>query len=203
MNLIDSLDLYAQLHDSDDMFLMLKDYTLDPRIDRDMLNRIIIKDCGNLRPITTNTKIMKMLIEEFFNKYNYSIGKLLDTMYMEYNPLSNKNITEIEHRESTGDIDNSDDYNTTTGLDTEDTVSAYNETEYQPKSKQEKDGVTEHHGTTTSDIHSDVDTNKTITGKDSPDTYQSLIEQERKLADFNIFVWIIKHMRKELFLMVY
>lgn len=203
MNLIDSLDLYSQLHDSDDMFLMLRDYTLDGRIDRDMLNRIIIKDLGNLRPITTNTKILKMLIEEFFNKYNYNIGKLLDTMYVNYDPLSNKNITETEHRESTGDIDNTDTYNTTTGVDTEDTVSAYNETTYQPKAKKEQDGTTDHRGETTSDIHSDVDTHKTVIGKDSPDTYQSLIEQERKLAEFNIFVWIIKHMRKELFLMVY
>lgn len=203
MNLIDSLDLYSQLNDSDDMFLMLKDYTLDSRIDREMLNRIIIKDLGNLRPITTNTKILKMLIDEFFNKYNYNITKLLDTMYYNYDPLTNKNITETEHRESTGDIDNTDEYHTDTGVDTEDTVSAYNETTYQPKAKKEQDGTTDHRGVTTSDIRSDVDTHKTITGKDSPDTYQSLIEQERKLADFNIFVWIIKHMRKELFLMVY
>ena len=203
MNLIDSLDLYSQLNDSDDMFLMLKDYTLDSRIDREMLNRIIVKDLGNLRPITTNTRILKMLIEEFFNKYNYNIMKLLDTMYINYDPLTNKNITETEHRESTGDIDNTDTYHTDTGVDTEDTVSAYNETTYQPKAKKQQDGTTDHSGTTTSDIRSDVDTNKTVIGKDSPDTYQSLIEQERKLADFNIFVWIIKHMRKELFLMVY
>lgn len=203
MNLIDSLDLYSQLNDSNDMFLMLKDYTLDARINRDMLNKIIIKDLGNLRPITTNTKILKMLIEEFFDKYNYNIIKLLDTMYVSYDPLTNKNITETEHRESKGDIDNTDEYHTDTGVDTEDTVSAYNETTYQPKAKKQQDGTTDHSGKTTSDIRSDVDTNKTIIGKDSPDTYQSLIEQERKLADFNIFVWIIKHMRKELFLMVY
>lgn len=203
MNLIDSLDLYAQLHDSDDMFLMLKDYTLDARIDRDMLNKIIIKDLGFLRPITTNSTILKLLIEEFFDKYNYNIMRLLDTMYLEYSPLQNKDITEHDYRHSTGDIDNHDNYTTTSGVDTEDTVSAYNETTYQPKSKQEQDGVTEHYGNTTSDIESYVYSTHTIKGKDGNDSYQTLIEQERKLAEFNIFVWIIKHMRKELFLMVY
>ena len=45
MNLIDMLDLYAMVNDSDDLFLMLKDYTLDERISRDLMNKIIVKEC--------------------------------------------------------------------------------------------------------------------------------------------------------------
>lgn len=203
MNLIDSLDLYAQLNDSDNLFLMLNDYTIDSRIDRDMLNKIIIKDLGNARPFTTNTTILKFAIDEFFNKYNYNIKRLLDTMYVEYDPLSNKNVFEEEHRKSVGDIDNTDNYTTTSGLDTERKVSAYDVETYQPQQKEEQDGVTEHYGATTSDIESSVDTAKTVKGKDGPDSYQSLIEQERRLAEFNIFRWIIGQMRRELFLLVY
>lgn len=203
MNLIDILDLYAMENDSDDLFLMLSDYTLDNRIDRNVLNRVIIKELGAASPYVHNTKIFKFALEEFFNKYNYNIGKLLDTMYIEYDPLSNKKITEEEHRNSTGDIDNTDTYTTTQGVDTEEKVSAFDATTYQPKAKEEKDGVTKHRGETTSDIASTVDTRRTVSGKDSPDTYQSLVEQERQLADFNIFNWIIQRMRKELFLLVY
>lgn len=203
MNLIDILDLYAMENDSDNLFLMLSDYTLDPRISRDVLNMVILKELGAASPYVHNTKVFKIALEEFFNKYNYNIGKLLDTMYTTYDPLSNKKITEEEHRDSTGDIDNTDNYTTTQGVDTEDKVSAFDSTDYQPKSKQEKDGVTEHNGETTSDIKSTVDTRRTVIGKDSPDTYQSLIQQERELANFNIFNWIIQRMRKELFLLVY
>lgn len=207
MVLIDILDLYAQFNNSDDLFLMLNDYTLDPRIDRNLLNRIILKELGNSRPFTTHDKIFKFAIEEFFNKYNYNIGKLIDTMYIEYNPISNKDITrtvdESEHRESTGDIDNTDTY--TTGSSNENKVSAYDSSTYQPKEQDTSN--TSHTGATTSDIKSDVDTERDVTehiaGKDGDATYQSLITQERKLAEFNIFNWIIQQMRKELFLLVY
>lgn len=203
MNLIDSLDLYAQLNDSDDLFLMLQDYTLDERIDREMLNKIIIKDLGNARPFTTNTKILKFGIDEFFDKYNYNITRLIDTMYLDYDPLTNKNVFEEDHRKSVGDIDNTDQYTTTTGVDTERQVSAYDVSTYQPQQKDEQDGVTEHYGATSSDIESTVDAAKTVKGKDGPDSYQTLIEQERRTAEFNIFRWIIGQMRRELFLLVY
>lgn len=203
MNLIDSLDLYAQLNDSNDLFFMLRDYTIDPRINRDSLNKIIVKDLGNARPFTTNTKILKFAIDEFFNKYNYNIGRLIDTMYYDYDPMGNKSITEIENRHSTGDIDNTDNYTTTQNGDREEKVSAYDSPTYQPKDKETQSASTTHNAATTSDIISTVDTEKHITGKDSPDSYQSLVSQERKLAEFNIYRWIIGQMRRELFLLVY
>lgn len=199
MNLIDILDVYALEHDSDDMFLLLADYNLDNRIDKDVMNTVIIKDLGGMRPITTNADLFKILLDTFFNKYSSNIKRLVDTMYLEYNPLDNKNITETENRESTGDIDNTDTYTTT--KDDEDKTSAYDSSTYQPDKKY--DSTVGHEGETTSDIHSTVDTTKSVVGKDGSESYQSLIEQERRLAEFNIFNWIIKQMRKELFLLVY
>lgn len=209
------LDMYAIEHGSKDLFLMLYDYTLDSRINREDMNRIIIKELGNHRPYTTNTVVLKFAIEEFFTKYKYNIGKLIDTMYYDYNPLTTKDITEItdetEHRDSTGDIDNTDTYNTRQTEDTnqENKISAYDSSEYQPKDRSDIDinRRTDHEAKTTSDIKSEVDTDKDITkttkGKDGDISYQSLIEQERRLAEFNIFNWIINQMRKELFLLVY
>lgn len=231
MNLIDILDIYSLENGVDDMFLMFGDYTLDNRIDRNVMNTTIISELGNARPITTDPDLFKILFDNFFNKYSSNITKLVDTMYLEYNPLHTKDITremnekvdETENRESVGDIDNTDKYSTTTdNVETqthtgENQVSAYDSQVYQPKDKSidsqsatTVNGV-EHSGETTSDIKSTVDTDKdttrnvteTIQGKDGDTSYQSLIEQERKLSEFNIFNWIIKQMRRELFLLIY
>ena len=70
MNLIDTLTEYSIAHDhSDNLFLMLQDYVIDNRINRETLNRIIIKDLGTMRPITTYTEVYKMLVNTFFEKY--------------------------------------------------------------------------------------------------------------------------------------
>lgn len=199
MNLIDILDVYALENDSEDMQLLFNDYTLDERIDRNVMNTTIISELGASRPITTDPDLFKMLFDNFFNKYSGNITKLVDTMYYEYNPLHNKDISEEEHRQSEGDIDNTDEYHTDNT--TEGKVSAYDSTTYQPK--EQAIGDVDHTGETHSDIKSEVDTTRKITGKDGQDSYQSLIEQERKLAEFNIFNWIIKQMRKELFLLIY
>lgn len=199
MNLIDILDVYALENDSEDMQLLFNDYTLDERIDRNVMNTTILSELGASRPITTNPDLFKMLFDNFFKKYSSNITKLVDTMYYEYNPLHNKDISEEEHRQSEGDIDNTDEYHTDNT--TEGKVSAYDSTSYQPK--EQAIGDVDHTGETHSDIKSEVDTTRSITGKDGQDSYQSLIEQERKLAEFNIFNWIIKQMRKELFLLIY
>ena len=190
---------------------MFNDYIIDNRIDKDLLNRIIIKELGASRPVTTNPDLFKMMLETFFKKYNYNIGKLIDTMYLEYDTIGNKNLTDtedkFEHRYSKGDIDNTDKYDTNTDTTREGQVSAYDSSDYQPKDKNIDDIDVHHEGETTSDIESTVDSEHHITntskGKDGKESYQSLIEQERKLAEFNIFNWIIKQMRKELFLLVY
>ncbi len=207
MNLIDVLNMYAMMNDSYDLTLMLQDYTLDDRINREVMNKVIIRELGAMTPFVTDTKVFKFSLENFFNKWNYNIGKLIDTMYYEYNPISNKNMTrtvnENEKRESSADIDNTDKY--TTNTDNEEKVSAYDSSSYQPKTKIDND--VDHSGETTSDIQSNVETEhhlgENITGKDGDTSYQELIEQERELVQFNIFDWIIKQMRRELFLLVY
>ena len=211
MNLIDTLDMYALLHDSNDMTLLLTDYPLYERVSRDVLNTAIIKELGAMRPITTDCDTFKFMLDNFFNKYNYNITRLVDTMYLEYNPLHNKDtqrtLNDKEHRHSIGDIDNTDKYDTGTDETVEGQVSAYDATTYQPKDKSMGDKDVHHEGETTSDIESTVDTDKhtgeRLSGKDGQDSYQKLIEQERKVAEFNIFNWIIQQMRKELFLLVY
>ena len=209
------MDIYSLEHDVDDMFLILSDYNIDNRVDRNVLNTTIISELGAARPITTDPDLFKMLLDNFFNQYSGNITKLVDTMYLEYSPLNNKDMHRIvgenEHRYSKGDIDNTDNYDNRHGgkVTEEEQVSAYDSNEYQPKDKKitSPEDTLHHEAKTTSDIESTVDSDKGIDehiyGKDSQPSYQTLIEQERKIAEFNIYNWIIKRMRQELFLLVY
>ena len=203
MNLIDILDIYSLENDSDQLYLLFDDIVLDERIDKDTLLMTVLKELGAMRPITTDPDLYKMLVDNFFKKYSSNISKLLDTLDLEYDPLGNKDLSEVEHRHSVGDIDNTDTYDTNTDDTTTNEVSAYDSTEYQPKSKDTTDHDVHHSAETTSDIDSVVDTNKTIKGKDGDMTFQEMIEKERKIAEFNIYNWITKQMRRELFLLVY
>lgn len=174
--------MYAMLNDSDDLTLMLQDYVLDSRINRDVLNKTIIRELGAMRPFVNDTTVFKFSLENFFEKWNYNIGKLIDTMYYEYDPIGNKNMTrtlnendkkgleESEHRESVADIDNTDAYTTNTDNvengTVEGQVSAYDSANYQPKDKainnSRVDNDVTHSGETTSDITSDVDTSHNL-----------------------------------------
>ena len=211
MNLLDLLDLYALENDSDNLFLMLQDYHLDNRIDRDMMNRIILKELGALRPASNTTKVFKFMLEEWFDKWGYNISKYIDTMYYEYDPLKNKDIRREEDETLTRDdsttntrtdnLTGSDD--NTSNINT----SAYDVSTYQPRTQTITSGTERDTGTVKNDGSLDRTDNRDLDvheyGKDGNESYQSLIEQERKLAEFNIFEWIIKQMRRELFLLVY
>ena len=217
MNLVDTLQFYSINYDnnSNNLYALFNGYVVDSRIDKELLNGIIVKELGAMKPFTTNVIVFKNGVEIFFKKYKDNISNLLDTLEYEYNPIENKNITEQEHRESEGNIDNTDKYTTNTdnketGSKTDEKqISAFDATTYQNKEKNTStpnlttENDVEHEGETKSDIKSEVDTNKTITGKDGDTSIQSLITEERKLAEFNIYNWIIKTMRKELFLLVY
>lgn len=211
MNLLDVLDLYAMEHDSDNLFLMLQDYTLDSRIDRDVLNRVILKELGSRRCITNTPEVFKFMLEEFFDKYNYNIMKLVDTMYLEYDPLSNKNITRTEDSTDTRDDNMGNTKTDNLTLETDSTTtqetSAYDVSTYQPRTKNTVDATTKDTGTVTDvgELHrtdnGDLDIKEW--GKDGQDSYQKLLKEEREASRFNIFNWIIQQMRRELFLLIY
>lgn len=211
MNLIDVLDLYALEHNSNDLFLMLQDYHIDSRIDRDKMNRIILKELGALRPASNTPKVFKFMVEEWFDKWNYNIGKFIDTMYYEYDPLHNKDIHRTEDETDTrGDETSSTRTDNLTISDNGSSTintSAYDVSTYQPRTQTINTNTSRDTGTVGNEGKLDRTDTKDLDvheyGKEGTTSYQELIEQERKLAEFNIFEWIIKQMRKELFLLVY
>lgn len=215
MNLADMLDFYAYLHDVENWDAMLQDYVLTERLDRADLNRVILTELGNACPYVTDTSTFKFALETFFIKYKTNIDKLAETLFIDYNPIINKDYTRKTDADNTnerqsiteGDINEgiTENHDATISLN----VSAYNDgvATYTPRNQTIEDStdITEREqiSTDVTNINGEETIDKTehIAGTDG--AFQDLIEKERKAAQFNIYNWIISRMRKELFLLVY
>ena len=232
----DMLDIYALKHHSDDMMLMLRDYVLDSRLNRDDLNDKIVLDLGERFPYWNHTELMKVNIENWFATHEDNIKKLVDTLELTYNPLHTTDYTDTEHEHTVNDdtvadngtiADNGtvDDEGTVRSAGTtsdgniENQVSAYNSADYQPQDKSIHHDETD--VTNTTDMTSTTDMTKTTDmtrksdldevrdrtlehhGKEGDKSYQELIEAERRLAEFNIYDWIVNQLDSEICLGVF
>ena len=199
MTLYDLLDLYAFQNDSKDLTLMLQDYELDERINREMFNNIIIKDLGGMVPTSNTPEVFKFMLETFFKKWKYNIAKELDSMYLQYNVINNVDITRKRGegiKRNTESKEESESHGTV-----EVTTSAYDVQTYQPKTKTESDANSS--DTYNQEENATLNRDETESGHRPNQSFQELINQERELSEFNIYDWILERMRKELFLLVY
>lgn len=213
MNLMDLVAI-GKLYGYDDKGLW-QDADIDNRINRDVLIVEILKDCASSEPLMNTFQSFKMISDGFFEKWKYQIGKLLDTQEFEYNPIWNKDGTTKYIKSNERDrVENvADDYgeenNREINSSTNNNVSADDNPEYQPHDN----SIT---GTT------DNDTIKSERNKDTKEsegfaenyteiqqgnigltTTQTMIKEEQSLYEFNIYEWIVKKYRNELFLRVW
>ena len=161
-----------------------------------------------------------------FKKYKWNIGRLLDTLDLEYNPIVNstKNWTEtsdihqnLDTTEGVEDerITNNTGTQTNEYNNTEDnTISAMNSDNYEPNNKtEETEESTRTDNLQEREVGSKDRTKNDELTWDEEDTHtesgvqgtsiQDLIEKERKVAQFSVYGWIAKKYAKELFLLVY
>ena len=198
------------------------DADIDIRVDKKVLSDTILRRCGTLQPVYTNTEMFKYLSDNFFYEKRDVIRKLIDSTVFEYNPIENYDRKqEISRDESvTAGIGSSvtatpNTTQTTSGDTTnnsEQKVSAYDADSYQPKEKAEvhtsEGSVTTNTGTVkteTTQHGTDKTTEKTTIrshGNIGVTTTQSLIEQERKIAMFNIYHWLAIEFEQEFFICV-
>lgn len=169
---------------------MLIDAPIDERLDKEQLKMSILRRCGTLLPVYTNTELMKVLVFNFFYEKEKVISKLIDTTEFDYNPISNYDKTETIIRDmelSAGKGSNT----TTTPNETQETsVSAFDSNEYQPKEKVNNSGTTSTEiKTNGQDTEHETTTTRT-NGNIGVTTTQKLINEERKVALFNVYEWI-------------
>ncbi len=194
-----------------DFFWIFKDIELDERLDKNVLMQEILRYSAKSHPIYDTCATFKYGVETFFKKWKLQIGKLVDTYYFEYNPIWNKDgtITENHFSERARGEDKSDDYNETdieTG-NTENTVSAYNSSTYQPydnTSTSNNRKLESGRDTDTDEKESIAENTKRIEqGNIGVTTTQSMISEERAIQEFNIYSWIADKFQNELFLNVW
>lgn len=222
------------------------DADIDTRLNKKQLRDSILRRCGTLMPVYTNTEMFKYFSDNFFYEKREVIKKLFDTIEVEYNPIDNYDKTETVTREmkltagigekrtntlgsgnvvtSTPNTTQTEQGNGSINKNQEDKVSAYDASDYQPKS-QTTDTTnsntsntitntgtitteTTQNGTDTtntersgSDLTSEQITTKTR-GNIGVTTTQEMIRQERDIALFNIYNWIAIEFEQNFFICV-
>lgn len=162
MTLIDLIQIFNMNseNDIDDFESFYADIDIDSRIDKSVLIGCLMDECGAMDALYTTTGTFKYFSDNFFKKYKWNIGKLLDSLDFEYDPIKNKNITWTETTKIEQNLDTAEDSSenrakTNSGTQTtndtgtrtnvydedeENTISAMNSGSYQPDNKSEKDG---------------------------------------------------------------
>lgn len=219
MNLVSLMEIWAIRNNVEDPMEMLKQGEFDSRIDKDLLAARIVQMCGAMHPLYNTSDSFMYFHKTFFKMWKPQISKLLDTMEYEYSPLENfRRDEKLRHKgnEKTKDEGNrnseseSKDEITANGTN-EDKTSAYNENVYQPNEINEtsqhsidnsnsKDKVK-----TSNDRNKDIEDNEDnlIHGLNGLFTSQNLLEQERKVSEYNVYQWIVQKYMEELFICVF
>ena len=106
VTLIDLIEIYNfnTGRDLDDMGAIFADIELDKRLDKNILIGSIIDECGAMRAIYDTTPTFKYFSDNFFKKYKWNIGKLVDTLEAKYDPLINKNLQWTETTDISQDL---------------------------------------------------------------------------------------------------
>lgn len=228
MNLVDIIQVFNMNsgNDIDDMEKFYADIDIDERIDKSTLVGVLLDECGAMDVLYSTTGTFKYFSDNFFKKYKWNIGKLLDTLDLEYDPIKNKNVewtetTSIEQNLDTAEESGENRNRKNTGTqkneydeDETNTISAMNSGSYQPDNKSEKEGSNTRSDNLNEDITSSKDRNKNealtweetdrhVESGTNDIIVQDLIEKERRVAQFSVYGWIAKKYAHELFLLVY
>lgn len=197
---------------------------LDTRIDKNALIATIIDKAKDARVRYMYISTFKFFTEQFFIRWKYQIGKLLDTLEFEYNPIWNKDGTIKEERgeernreqkiedtiNETGKETNNRSYNSTdTGNE-----APFNTDSYHTKTQDIVNGNEDSTINNTRDTDRDTATNenestrelivRTETGNIGITSTQELIREEQALyKDFNIYEWISELYLDDMFITVW
>ena len=148
-------------------------------LDREAVINEILLQCAELEIVYPNIDIMKLAINTWSTANQYTWQKLYDTMVVEYNPIWNVDATVSIDRDATG-----------TGNAT-DAVKGFNSITWAESDK------TDTSSTATEDV------TERRTGNIGVTTTQSMIEQERKIAEFNMISYIAQSFKQRFCLLIY
>lgn len=143
-----------------------------------VINEILLQ-CAELEIVYPNIDIMKLAITTWSVANQYTWQKLYDTMVVEYNPIWNVDAKVVIDRDTSGHGNATD------------AVKGFNSDTWAESDK------------TDSDSWAVEDVTETRTGNIGVTTTQSMIEQERKIAEFNMISFIAQSFKQRFCLLIY
>ena len=174
---------------------IFEDMQLPEDITRETVINSILLECGELELIYPSFNLMKLAIKEWSRREQSTWVKLQDTVTVEYNPLWNVDAT----IEEVGSLDRDrSGSGSGSGSDTH-SVKGYNESNWSNSDKVERSD-----SNSWSDTDSTEDTRTTTrTGNIGVTSSQQLIQQERDVAAFNVYDYIVDSFKKRFCVLVY
>lgn len=148
-------------------------------LDREATINEILLQCAELEIVYPDIDLMKLAITTWSVANQYTWQKLYDTMVIEYNPIWNVDAIVSIDRDATG-----------TGNAT-DAVKGYNSNTWAESDK------TDTSSTATEDV------TERRTGNIGVTTTQQMLEQERKIAEFNMISFIAQSFKQRFCLLIY
>ena len=143
-----------------------------------VINEILLQ-CAELEVLYPELSIMKLAITTWSIANQYTWQKLYDTMVVEYNPIWNVDATVEIDRETSGSGNATD------------AVKGFNSNTWAESDKTD----------TSSSAEEDVTERRT--GNIGVTTTQQMLEQERKIADFNMISYIAQSFKQHFCLLIY
>lgn len=143
-----------------------------------VINEILLQ-CAELEIVYPSIDIMKLAITTWSIANQYTWQKLYDTMVVEYNPIWNVDATVIIDRDTSGQGNATD------------AVKGYNSDTWAESDK------------TDTDSWAVEDVTETRTGNIGVTTTQQMLEQERKIAEFNMISYIAQSFKQRFCLLIY
>lgn len=182
---------------------LLNNIALPEEMDRETLvNQILFEGC-TLYPIYQDPILFKRMVEHYFTMRLQIHEELAKTLEYSYNPLENYDRIEDRKRTGSGTESYNRNRHLTGNATTEEQVSAYNESSYQPQSK-----------TITDTADSDDDKLSRKTGEEGSEysrihgnigvtTSQQMLEDQRRVVKFSLYEFIAAHFLKTFMIGLY
>lgn len=164
-------------------------------IDKDILINIILMQCGEFETLYADIDFMSFAIGLWCEKWRWTMLKIDKALAIEYSPLENydrhEDWTDTGSRDTSGTVNQDN--------ETENKVSAYNESTYQPNTKQTSDTDTT---TTVNEEAASTHTGR-VHGNIGVTTSQQMLQSELELATYNYYEQLADIFKTELCVFVY
>lgn len=181
--------------------------SLPSNTDKETVINNILMECAELEIIYPDPDFLKLALGVWSKKELPVWEELEKTLHYDYNPIENYNRTETwtdkgsGKRNSTANANSSNEGNG----EIENTVSAYNESTYQPRDKSTNTNKNANTmtGTQADESNSQNEHVGQVQGNIGVTTTQKLIKEQRDVVKFNIIDYIIESFKHRFCLMIY